>query len=611
MKWPVTTPKDCLMLDPLPVASNASTSQKLAAFRSELTRRGLDAFIVPRFDAHQGEYIAPHDQRLHFLTGFSGSAGMAIVTHSGIAMFVDGRYSVQVQNECTGPLFTYHHLFETPPDTHVAQGRAGVKIGFDPILIPPAWYDRFLQACAKSDAEMVAQADNPVDQIWADQPPAPRGKVTSFPVQFAGCSTRDKAAVLCAELRARAAQWQVETQPDNIAWLLNVRGSDVAFNPVANSFLLAHVDGALQWFVAPEKLDEAVRDSLPESVVLHPDTGFISTLSELVKPDQTVMLDPDFSPVAVRLELDRIGAHVVESRSMILLQKAQKNTTEIEGMRACHLEDGVAWTEFSAWLLTTVPMRAASGAPLTEREVEQKMRAFRAAQPGFLGDSFNPISAAGRNAAMCHYATDPDNRVPVLPQHPYLLDSGGQYETGTTDATRSFSFGLRPTGYDRAYTAVFKAFHALATLRFPKGTQGHHIDAICRRPLWDLGLDYDHGTGHGVGHRLSVHEHPQRIGKAYNPVDLMPGMVLSIEPGHYVAQHYGIRIENLFVIVEAEDGFYEFENLTWAPIQTEMLLLGDLSPAESQWLASYHSALIKQIGPRLSPPALAFVKTLI
>lgn len=611
MKWPVTTPKDCPMLDPLPVASSASTSQKIAAFQSELTRRGLDAFIVPRFDAHQGEYIAPHDQRLHFLTGFSGSAGMAIVTHSGIAMFVDGRYSVQVQNECTGPLFTYHHLFETPPDTHVAEGRAGVKIGFDPMLIPPAWYDRFLQACAKSGAEMLPQTNNPVNVIWADQPAAPTGKISSFPLQFSGCKTQDKLAALSAELRTHEAQWHVETQPDNIAWLLNIRGSDVAFNPIANSFLLAHVDGAVQWFVAPEKLDEAVRDSLPDCVSLWPDAAFLPTLSQQVRSGQTAMIDPDFSPIAVRLALAGVAAQVIQRPSVLTRQKAQKNATEIEGMRACHLEDGVAWTEFSAWLLTTVPMRATSGAPLTEREAEQKMRAFRAAQPGFLDDSFNPISAAGRNAAMCHYATDPDNAVPVLPGHPYLLDSGGQYETGTTDATRSFSFGLRPTGYDRAYTAVFKAFHALATLRFPKGTQGHHIDAICRRPLWDLGLDYDHGTGHGVGHRLSVHEHPQRIGKAHNPVDLMPGMVLSIEPGHYVAQHYGIRIENLFVVVEAEDGFYEFQNLTWAPIQTEMLLLDDLSPAERQWLASYHAALIKQIGPRLSAPALAFVKALI
>ncbi len=263
-------------------------------------------------------------------------------------------------------------------------------------------------------------------------------------------------------------------------------------------------------------------------------------------------------------------------------------------------------TEFSAWLLETVPVRAASGDPLRESEAEAQVQAFRAASGSYLGESFNTISAAGGNAAMCHYATTETRDAVILPNAPYLLDSGGQYETGTTDITRSFAFGQRPAGYDQAYTAVFKAFYALATLKFPRGTQGHHIDAICRRPLWDLGLDYDHGTGHGIGHRLSVHEHPQRIGKPVSDVALVPGMVMSIEPGHYVAGLYGIRIENLFEIIEEGNGFLGFRNLTWAPIMTEMLDFGALTSAEISWLDNYHQEIGAKLGPFLSERALAW-----
>jgi len=322
------------------------------------------------------------------------------------------------------------------------------------------------------------------------------------------------------------------------------------------------------------------------------------------------LFDPNFSPVAVRQTLEKAGATPISEVGFLTRTKAKKNLTELEGLRLCHIHDGVAMTEFSAWLTETVPERAVSGHPLTEREAEEKALGFRKERPGFLSESFNSISAAGGNAAMCHYSTSQTRNAQILPQHPYLLDSGGQYETGTTDVTRSFAFGAFPEGYKRAYTAVFKAFHAIATLRFPKGTQGHHIDAICRRPLWDLGYDYDHGTGHGIGHRLSVHEQPQRIGKPVNPIDLKPGMVLSIEPGHYVPGVYGIRIENLFEIVEADDGFLEFQNLTWVPIQTDMLIVHDLTSDEREWLGSYHAKVKSTLEPFLSENALAWLERL-
>lgn len=586
-------------------ASKSDRRPIVSILRQELHTRGLDAFILPRYDAHQAEYVAPHDERLAYVTGFTGSAGLAIVTPETVALFVDGRYVVQAATQCADPIFSHHHLHNEPPENWLASiAQDGWTIGFDAMHLPPVWLDRFRTAMTGSGAELSAVDDNPVDAVWEDQPAPPEGRIQPFPLQFSGKAARDKIADLVAGMQSLEASLLVETQPDNIAWLLNVRGSDVAFNPIPQSFLLAEDSGQVHWFVADKKLNSDVRDQLPSDVEIHAPGAFLSVLGTLAKTGKGVVFDPDFSPAAVRIAVEKAGAVGRPVISPVTLAKARKNHVELEGLRACHIEDGAAWVEFCAWLAGEVPARAAAKDHVTEREAEQKILSFRRAAPGFIYESFNTISAAAGNAAMCHYATRPDNTVPIQPDGTYLLDSGGQYDTGTTDATRSFSFGSsRPEGYDRAYTAVFKAFHAIATLRFPRGTQGHHIDAICRRPLWDLGLDYDHGTGHGIGHRLSVHEHPQRIGKPYNPVDLVPGMILSIEPGYYEAGKFGIRIENLFEIVEAPDGFLEFSNLTWIPIQTDMLLPECLTAAERNWINSYHAEVLNTLQSKLSDPA--------
>ena len=569
-----------------------------------MARRGLDAFILPRFDAHQGEYVAPHDERLKYVTGFSGSAGMAIVTPETVAVFVDGRYTVQVANECAGVLFTHCHLHDAPPDQWLSQNsQEGWQVGFDPMHLPSTWYDRFQQGCREADASLAPQETNPVDAVWPDQPDPPAGRISAFPLQFAGKSCAAKQAGLTDHMVKAGADFYVETQPDNIAWFLNVRGADVDFNPIPHSFLIVEQSGPVTWFVDQRKFGPSVADSLPEQVAIHPQDGFLKFIRTRIGAGRRVLTDPGFSPVAVRLALEEAEATVLRETSFLTLAKAKKNATELEGLRACHLQDGVAMTEFCAWLAAAVPAQAASGTPLRERDAEDKILALRQARPGFISESFKTISAAAGNAAMCHYATSLEQNAPVLPDNPYLLDSGGQYDTGTTDITRSFCFGAMPEGYARAYTAVFKAFHALATLRFPKGTQGHQIDAICRRPLWDLGLDYDHGTGHGIGHCLSVHEHPQRICKEVNPVDLVPGMVLSIEPGYYAAGRFGIRIENLFEIVEDTDGFLSFRNLTFAPIQTDMLETGSLTAGELSWLNAYHREVVERVSPFLSDAA--------
>lgn len=581
-----------------------SIAARLAALRQEMNNCGLDALIVPRFDAHQGEYIAPHDERLAYLIGFTGSAGVAIVTHDRTALFVDGRYTVQAARQCSGHGIERLHLHTQPPEHWLAEiALPGWRVGYDAMLLPPAWLTRYETALTPVAVRMVVTEGNLVDRIWTHQPAPPQGRISGFPLQFAGRSPLEKRDWLLGEMARIGASHHVETQPDNIAWFLNVRGDDVRFNPMPQSFLTLGRDGMANWFVDRTKFEEGLADSLPDWVHVHPMPAFLPLLRESLSPADRIAIDPDFSPVAVSLLIKEAGASVIARPSAVTLEKAVKNHTELEGLRDCHVADGAAWAEFGAWLARMVPERAKAGHPITELEAEDAILAFRQQQPGFLSESFRTISAAGSNAAMCHYSADPASQGRIAPEGTYLLDSGGQYLTGTTDATRSYAFGPVSPQYRRAYTAVFRAFHALATARFPKGTQGHHLDAICRRPLWDLGLDYDHGTGHGIGHRLSVHEQPQRIGRPFNPVDLQPGMVLSIEPGHYVAGDYGIRIENLFEIREAEDGFLEFQTLTLAPIQTDMLDLASLTRTEIDWLDTYHARVWSTLEARVSAGA--------
>ncbi|NBN63842.1 aminopeptidase P family protein [Pannonibacter tanglangensis] len=586
-----------------------AVAARLAALRREMARDGLEALVVPRFDAHQGEYIAPHDERLAYLTGFTGSAGVAIVTHDRTALFVDGRYTVQAERQCGGHGIERLHLHTEPPEHWLADvASPGWRVGYDAMLLPPAWLTRYEAALTPVAVRMVVTEGNLVDRIWTRQPAPPQGRISAFPLQFAGRSTLEKRDWLRADMARIGASHHVETQPDNIAWFLNVRGDDVRFNPMPQSFLLVARDGRADWFVDRDKFEAGLADGLPGWVRVHPMPAFLPHLRDSLTAADRVAVDPDFSPAAVTLLIRDLGAEVIPRLSALTLEKAVKNRTELEGLRDCHVADGAAWVEFGAWLARMVPERARAADPLSELEAEAAILEFRRRQPGFLSESFRSISAAAGNAAMCHYAADPASQGHIMPDQTYLLDSGGQYLTGTTDATRSYAFGPVSPQYRRAYTAVFRAFHALATARFPKGTQGHHLDAICRRPLWDLGLDYDHGTGHGIGHRLSVHEQPQRIGRPFNPIDLQPGMVLSIEPGHYVAGDYGIRIENLFEIREAEDGFLEFHTLTLAPIQTDMLDAAGLSQAETDWLDTYHARVRSTLQDRVSPAAASWLQ---
>lgn len=569
---------------------------RAALLREQMKRQQVDALIVPRFDAHQGEYVAPCDARLAWLTGFTGTAGFAIVTPQTIEMFVDGRYSVQVTHECQGEGFGFHHLLDQAPDRWLAGADPAWIVGYDAMLLPPTWAGRFRAVLGN---RLKALDDNLIDTVWHDRPPPPNAPIRPFPLQLAGRSPLQKRDDLTQAMSELGADLLIETQPDNIAWFLNLRGSDFSYVPTMRSFMLVRKDGSAQLFVDPGQVTDEIVDFLPAWLTVHPLPEFLPEVERQLATDKVVLLDPDFTPDAVSLSVERAMARMLHQISPLTLRKAIKNSVELAGIRNCHLHDGVALTEFSAQLEQMLPT--------TELEAEELILALRRRNDGFLMSSFRTISASGANAAMCHYAATPESNAPITARTTYLLDSGAQYESGTTDATRCLAFGPVSPAYRQAYTAVFRAFHALMTLRFPVGTKGHHIDAICRRPLWDLGMDYDHGTGHGVGHSLSVHERPQRIGKEVNDVNIAAGMILTIEPGHYVPGEFGIRIENQVEVVQRHDGFLEFSNLTLVPIQLSMLNLDDLSPDQLAWLVDYDQTIRAKLGPLLSPLALEWI----
>lgn len=573
------------------------SQNRIALLRAQMKLQRLDALIVPRFDAHQGEYVAPCDARLAWLTGFTGTAGFAIVTPETVEIFVDGRYTVQATQECRGVDFRFHHLVDDAPDRWLAAADPAWMVGYDAMLLPPTWAERFRAGLGD---RLQALDGNPLDAVWHDRPAPPNAPIRPFPLQLAGRSPLSKRDDLMQAMSKAGADLLIETQPDNIAWFLNLRGSDFAYVPTVRSFLLVGKQGQAQLFVDPGQVTEEITDFLPNWLSVHPLPSFLAEVERQVTAEQTVLLDPDYTPDAVARLLERAKARQLRQFSPLTMGKAIKNPVELAGIRACHLHDGVALTEFCAQIERMLPT--------TELAAEELILSLRRRNDGFLMSSFRTISAAGANAAMCHYAATPDSNASITDGVTYLLDSGAQYESGTTDATRCLAFGPVSPAYRRAYTAVFKAFHALMTLRFPVGTRGHHIDAICRRPLWDLGMDYDHGTGHGVGHSLSVHERPQRIGKEVNDVNIAAGMILTIEPGHYVAGEYGIRIENLVEVVTRPDGFLEFANLTLVPIQLAMLNLDDLSPDQVGWLLDYNQTIRTKLGPLLSPAALAWVE---
>ncbi len=574
------------------------TPTPLQALRDQLVALALDGLIVPRADAHQSEDCAPHDNKLQWLTGFTGSAGLALVLRDRALLFVDGRYQVQVRSEVDLNAFEIHHLHNEPLDQWItASLPAGSRIGFEPLLMVNSQFN----ALDATHCELVALERDPFDAIWHDRPAAPYGTIREMPVAISGESSADKRARIAQVLAAKGADYLAITLPDNISWLLNIRGSDIAMNPVAHSFALLSQDGAVEWFVDPRKT-AGLPATVTDTLTMRDFDAFLPRCQQ-VAPGKRILLDGDFAPVALRFAIEQQGGEVLWGADPVTFIKAHKNPVELAGYRESHQQDGAAWVNFLAWLAHEVPAREAVGNPVTELEAQQKQLQFRQQQAGFIEQSFSTISASASNAAMCHYHSSEKTNKAITSANFYLNDSGGQYQNGTTDATRTLSFGPLDAQQRLHYTAVLKGFLSMFTLQFPGGTFGHQLDAFARRALWDLGLDFDHGTGHGVGHQLLIHEQPQRIAKKVNPWPLSAGNIMTIEPGYYLADRYGIRIENQVEVVESQPGFCRFSSLTLIPVDLSQVEWHLLSEQEQQWLDDYHQQVRETLAPLVNSEA--------
>ena len=588
--------------------ASPAPASRLADLRAEVKRRGLDGFIVPRADEHQGEYVPRGSQRLGWLTGFSGSAGLAIVMADRAAIFVDGRYTLAVRAQVDTEAFVPHQYPEEQPEQWAAENLPkGGKLGFDPWLQTADGYERFVRACQRVGASFVPVDSNPVDAVWRDRLPAPLAPVLPHPVEFAGESSDDKRARIAAALTAKGADVALITAPDSIAWLLNVRGGDVPRTPFALGFALIHADSHVDLYMDRRKMPDRTLAWLGNAVTLAPPDELGLALDMLGKAGKRVLVETATVPYWATTRLQAAGVTLVRDADPIALPKACKNAVELEGVRAAHRRDGAAVSQFLGWLGATSKL-----GKLREIEVSDRLQALRE-QTGKLRDlSFDTISGAGANGAIVHYRASEQTERTLEPGSLYLVDSGGQYRDGTTDITRTVAIGTPSPEMRDRFTRVLKGHIALAMVRFPEGTTGSQLDALARYALWQAGLDYDHGTGHGAGACLSVHEGPHRISKMPNNVALQPGMIVSNEPGYYKTGAYGIRIENLVAVKAAEipgadRRYLEFETLTLAPIDLACVEPGLLTEAEKTWLNDYHRRVRETVGPHVDMATRAWL----
>ena len=576
---------------------------RLAALRDELARRSLDGFVVPLTDEHMSEYVGGYAQRLGWLTGFGGSAGAAAVLADRAAMFTDGRYTLQVREQVEAADYEYVEM----PATGIADwlGRhaaAGARIGYDPWLHTRDWVAATGAALAGAGATLVAVDDNPVDAVWSDRPAPSPAPLAVRDEALAGASSAAKRAAVADWLAAERADAVVLSALDSIAWLFNVRGADVAHTPVALSYAIVAADGTATLFVAPDKMTDAVRQHLGNAVTVRDRADFATALGGFA--GRRVAADPERAVAAIFEALEAGGATVLARRDPAVLAKAIKNPAEIAGHRAASLRDGAALSRFLRWI-----ERAAPAGGETELSAAARLQAFREETGVLLDSSFDTISATGAHGASPHYHVTEESDAPLEHGQLYLVDSGGQYADGTTDVTRVVPVG-EPTAEMRdRFTRVLQGHIALATAVFPDGTSGGQLDTLARAPLWRAGLDFAHGTGHGVGAYLAVHEGPARIAKPNYPgggpaEPLRAGMILSNEPGYYKAGAFGIRIENLLLVVEravdgAEQPMLAFETLTFAPIERTLIEPDLLDADERAWIDAYHAEVLRRLGERL------------
>ncbi|WP_066724226.1 aminopeptidase P family protein [Sphingomonas pituitosa] len=582
----------------------SSYADRLNALRAQLAQDALDGFVVPLTDEHMSEYVGEYAQRLAWLTGFQGSAGTAVVLGSQAAIFTDGRYTLQVRQQVSADHWEYVGV----PATSIADWLGdhapnGGRIGYDPWLHTRAWVEEARKALAEKGATLLPVTRNPIDAVWAEQPSPSDAPLAVLDEALAGKSSAAKRAEIADWLQARHADAVVIAALDSIAWTFNVRGGDVTHTPVALAYTVVHADGTADLFVAPEKVTDAVRQHLGNAVRIQDRAAFAPALGGFA--GKRVVADPGTAVSAIFDSLEAGGATVVALRDPVILAKAIKNPAEVAGHKAAQARDGAALSRFLKWFEETAPQGG-----LTEMSAADKLREFREATGKLKDLSFDTISATGPNGAIPHYKVTDESSLPIERGQLFLIDSGGQYGDGTTDVTRVMPVGEASHEMRDRFTRVLKGHIAIATAIFPDGTTGAQIDGFARRPLWEAGLDFAHGTGHGVGAYLSVHEGPQRIappsypgGQALEP--LRAGMFLSNEPGYYKAGEYGIRIENLVHIVEREipggdKPMLAFETLTFAPIERSLILPDLLAPEERAWLDAYHAEVLAIVGPQLN-----------
>ncbi|NOJ06319.1 aminopeptidase P family protein [Vibrio splendidus] len=583
------------------------TAERVAAVRAWLETNNLDAVIIPHEDEYLGEYVPAHNERLHWLTGFTGSAGAAVITRETAAIFVDGRYTVQVRKQVPAELFEYRHLIEEPAlDWIINSLPQGSKVAFDPRMHTAAWL-KGAQAKLAEKVELTTLSANPIDALWSDRPEPIVSDVRLMATDAVGQSSESKRAEIAGLLKAKGADAAILTELDSICWLLNIRGLDVSRLPVVLSNAIIHADESVDFFLDPARTPAGFEAHVGNGIrVSHP-SELEARLQSL--EGKNVSVDSSTSNAWYTLVLQNAGAHIIEAADPCLMPKAAKNETEIAGMKACHIRDGVAMAKFLSWIDAEV----AQGNLHNEAVLADKVQSFREQDPTLMDLSFDTISAAGGNAAMCHYNHENQPEPGQLEMNTlYLVDSGGQYLDGTTDITRTIAIGQPSDEMIQQFTLALKGHIGIARARFPQGTRGFQLDILARQHLWAEGFDYDHGTGHGVGHFLSVHEGPQSISKKLIDVPLVEGMVLSNEPGYYRAEEFGIRIENLELVVElptqGDFSVLTFESLTRCPIDKRNINVDLLTRPELAWLNDYHQKVWNDVSPLVEGDTLEWLR---
>lgn len=572
--------------------------KNLPILQAALKKQKLDGFIVPHEDEYQNEYLPASTDRLQWLSGFTGSAGAAVVMQDKAAMFVDGRYVIQIKQQVDNDLFDYERLEDGVAKWLRENVKKGQVIGYDPKLHSPSALAQLIEAIELAGGKAKAMEPNPIDVAWTDRPPMPMSPITVQPEELAGKSHSEKREEIAKAIQEKNADYALITAPPSIAWLLNIRGGDVQCSPLPLSTAIIRKDGHVEFFVKSEKVSSEVSQHLGNEVSLQGEDDLEKSLKGL--SGKTILMDPNSASAWHFDTASSSGATVKKAMDVVALPKACKTQAELKGSATAHKRDAVALIKFLHWLDT----EAQSG-EYDEISAATKLEMFRHEGDGLKDLSFETISGAGANGALCHYRVSVSTVLPLKPGSLYLVDSGGQYQDGTTDVTRTVPIGKSTAEMRDRFTRVLQGHIALATIRFPEGTTGPALDGFARAPLWQVGLDYDHGTGHGVGSFLGVHEGPQRISKASNSIALQPGMIVSNEPGYYKAGEYGIRIENLQFILPPEDipggerPMMAFKTLTMAPIHRDLIDLDLLTQAERQYVDDYHAEVLKEIGPKL------------